>query len=137
VSAVESYVQFAKSRLRGPYRYARTRYTRWRFGFGRGELDAAIRSVGIVPGDTLFLHSGMTGFEGFHGTVAEIINAFEEAVGPEGVLLMPTFSMSGTAVDFARSGRIFDPRRTPSQMGLITEAFRRSPGVVRGVGDRP
>ena len=47
--------------------------------------------------------------------------------------MMPTLSTSGSAVDFAQSGRMFDPRTTPSQVGLLSEVFRRSPGVVRSI----
>ena len=40
---------------------------------------------------------------------------------------------TGSAVEYARSHQIFDVLRTPSRMGLLTELFRRSPGVVRSV----
>ncbi len=126
-------VQLAKSGLRGPYRSARARYIRARFGFGAAELGAAIRQVGLTAGDAVLLHSGMAAFEGFDGAVGEIIVAFQDTVGAGGVLMMPTFSMSGSALEYARSGKVFNPRTTPSQSGLITEVFRRSPGVVRSL----
>ena len=63
--------------------------------------------------------------------MTDIVDVFQEAVGPDGTLMMPTSSMSGSALDFAESGRIFDPLTTPSQLGLLTEVFRRSPDVIR------
>jgi aminoglycoside 3-N-acetyltransferase len=48
-------------------------------------------------------------------------------------LMMPSMPFSGTAIEWARSGTVFDVRRTPSRMGLLSELFRRSPGVVRSV----
>ena len=46
---------------------------------------------------------------------------------------MPTMPFSGTAVDWVRAHPIVDLRRTPSRMGLVSEVFRRSPGVVRSI----
>jgi aminoglycoside 3-N-acetyltransferase len=121
----------AKKWLRRSYRKARSRYVRWRYRFTRADLLDALHQVGIVRGDAILVHSAIAGFEGFDGRVPDIVSVFEEALGPEGTLLMPTLSMSGTAVEFANSGQIFDPRTTPSQMGLLSEVFRRSKGVAR------
>ena len=126
-------IQPAKNWLRGPYRKARPGYVKWRHGFGRAELLAALEQAGIRRGDAVLVRSSMGGFEGFDGTVPDIVTAFEGAVGPEGTLMMPTLSTGGSAVEFAESGRIFDPRTTPSQMGLLSEVFRRSPGVARSI----
>ena len=122
-----------KNLLRGPYRTLHGNYLRLRYGFGADELLESLRRIGIEPGDAVLVHSGMSGFGGFRGTVPEIIQTFEKAVGPSGTLLMPTLSMAGSAIDFAKSNRVFDPRTTASQVGLLTEVFRRSPGVVRSV----
>ena len=54
-----------------------------------------------------------------------ILDSFLRAVGPDGTLLMPLFNF-----DFA-SGKPFDIRSTPSQMGVLTEAARRRAGAVR------
>lgn len=128
-----SLLRFAKNRLRGPYRSMRTRYVRWRRGFGPSELSNLLRDVGIRPGDAVLMHSSATGFEGFGGSIADAIAILRQAVGDTGTLLMPTLSMTGTAIEFAESGKVFNVRTTPSQVGLVTEVFRRSPGVVRSV----
>lgn len=122
----------AKSALRSPYRRIRSQYVKW-FGFGTGDLLSSLRESGIEPGDSVFVHSGMEAFWAWKGTVPEIVATFKEAVGPAGTLILPTFSVMGTAVDFAKSGAIFDPRLTPSRTGLISEVFRRSPDVLRSV----
>jgi len=54
-----------------------------------------------------------------------ILDSFLRVVGPDGTLLMPLFNF-----DFA-SGKPFDIRRTPSQMGVLTETARRRAGAVR------
>jgi aminoglycoside N3'-acetyltransferase len=126
-------VQPAKKALRGPFRKIRASYVRLRYGFGPGDLLVFLRQSGINPGDAVFVHSSMEGFKGFRGTAAEIIQVFQEAVGSGGTLLMPTLSFAGTAIDYARQNRVFDPRTTPSQVGLLTELFRRSPAVIRSL----
>ena len=37
--------------------------------------------AGIRRGDAVLVHSGITGFEGFDGTVPNIVTVFEDAVG--------------------------------------------------------
>ncbi len=126
-------LQPAKKRLRGPYRELRRKYLRLRSGFGPDDLRRLLRENGVSPGDAVLVHSGMSGFEGFRGNLSDIIGVFQEAVGRGGTLLMPTLSMAGSALDYARSNRIFDANTTPSQVGLLTEVFRRSPDVKRSI----
>ncbi len=123
----------AKTWLRGPYHKARSRYIRWRHGFGQPELLAALRSADIDRGDAIIVHSSMKSFEAFAGGAASIIAVFREIIGPDGTLMMPTLSMGGSAINFANSGRVFDPRTTPSHVGLLPEVFRRCPGVTRSI----
>lgn len=56
-----------------------------------------------------------------------IIRILEERVGNSGTLIMPTFSYS-----FCRN-EVFDVINTPSTVGLLTECFRKSDGVVRSL----
>ena len=46
---------------------------------------------------------------------------------------MPTFSMAGSMESCLNSGRVFDVRTTPSQMGVISETFRKREGVLRSL----
>jgi aminoglycoside N3'-acetyltransferase len=81
-------------------------------------------SVGIGRGEIWIVHSSMKSIGSVIGGPAAVIHALEQAVGPAGTLLMPTFS------DPQPDGR-FDLLRTPSRTGLITETFRTMPGVRR------
>lgn len=103
------------------------------WAFDGTDLLRTLRALGIGRGDVVFVHSSFDQFLGFKGTVGDLIRTLQEAVGPEGMLVMPTMPFTGTAVDYAATGKIFDVARTPSQVGLITELFRRTPGVVRSV----
>lgn len=105
---------------------------RWS-SYGREDFVAILRQLGVRLGDVVFVHSSFDRFEAFNGKPTEIIVALQEAVGPAGTLLMPTLPFTGTAVEYVAHGGIFDVVRTPSGMGLLSELFRRSPGVARSV----
>src|SRR5215467_221797 len=122
-----------KDQLKGWRKRLRLAYVRrWR-AFGADELAGALRQLGIRPGDTLLVHSSFDRFAGFSGKPSDVVRVLQEAVGTQGTLLMPTMPFTGTAVDYVSRGSIFDVRRTPSQMGLLTELFRRCPEVIRSV----
>ena len=113
-------------------RLRRTWVRRW-YCYDRKDFLALLRRVGVRLGDIVIVHSSFDRFEAFNGKPTEIILALQQAVGPLGTLLMPTLPFTGTAVAYVANGGIFDVVRTPSRMGLLTELFRRSPGVVRSV----
>jgi aminoglycoside 3-N-acetyltransferase len=108
-------------------------YARKRYAFTSHDLLVLLRKLGIQPGDVLMVHSSFDRFEGFTGKATDVIHILQEAVGPNGTLLMPTMPFNGSAVQYVSQGKVFDPLRTPSCMGLITELFRRSTGVMRSI----
>ncbi|MBI4419847.1 MAG: AAC(3) family N-acetyltransferase [Gemmatimonadetes bacterium] len=101
--------------------------------FAPVDLKLALLELGVVPGDVLMVHSAFDRFLGFQGGPIEAIRALQEVVGAGGTLMMPTIPFRGTAVDYALGDPLFDMRQTVSRMGLITELFRRSPGVLRSI----
>jgi aminoglycoside 3-N-acetyltransferase len=119
--------------VRGWLKRLRGAYTQWRCAFNQDDFLAMLRRLGVKSGDVLLVHSAFDRFEGFTGKATEVIHALQEAVGPGGTILMPTLPFGGMAVDYVSKGRVFDVLRTPSSMGLLTELFRRSAGVVRSV----
>jgi aminoglycoside 3-N-acetyltransferase len=121
------------TRMRGWRKSASSAWQRWRYGFGPDQLLTALRQVGIAVGDVVLVHSSIDRFGAFRGTTVDILATLKRAVGDSGTLLMPTIPFTGTAVDFVQSGQVFDVRRTPSRVGLLTELFRRSDGVTRSV----
>jgi aminoglycoside 3-N-acetyltransferase len=86
--------------------------------------------------DILFVHSSMNGLQSaFTGTALDLVRMLVSFVGPQRTLAMPAFyfgdpDIGGAGETFAERPR-FDLRRTPSQMGLPSELFRRSRGVVQ------
>jgi len=103
------------------------------FAFDAERLRNAMAGLGVQHGDTLLVHSSFDAFDGFQGKPNEVIQLLQTRIGPTGLLMMPTMSFTGTAIELARSNVIFDVLRSPSRMGMISELFRRSTGVLRSV----
>lgn len=101
--------------------------------FSPDDLQKTLTRLGIVSGDTLMVHSSFDAFDGFHGKPSDVITVLKACVGLQGLVMMPTLTFSGTAVAYAQTKPLFDVARTPSRMGLLTELFRRMPGVVRSL----
>lgn len=97
------------------------------------DLNQALVGLGVSAGDTVLVHSSFDAFTGFQGKPTDVIAVLQSTVGSNGLLMMPTMTFSGTAVQYARSLVVFDVMRTPSRMGLLSELFRRSQGVVRSI----
>jgi aminoglycoside 3-N-acetyltransferase len=82
------------------------------------------------------VHSSVNGLAPMYdGNAMELLGALIDYVGPGRTLVMPAFNFGeygGAGVrELLRKNPRFDLRRTPSQMGLLTELFRRSSGVVQ------
>lgn len=122
-----------KQRIKGNLKRFRLAYFRRKHSFGKEDLQELLRQLGLARGDVVLVHSSLDHFEGFAERPREIITALQEVVGAEGTLLMPTLPFTGTAVEYAFQAPLFDVMNTPSRMGLITELFRRSLGVLRSV----
>ena len=97
------------------------------------DLNRALVELGVVAGDVVMVHSAFDSFLGFQGGPVDAIRTLQEVVGARGTLMMPTIPFRGTAVEYALGDPVFDVRQTVSRMGLLTELFRRSPGVVRSI----
>lgn len=99
------------------------------------DFERLLRALGVTSGATVLVHSSMDRLSrrvpGLKPIV--LIRLLQELLGEEGTLLMPTFPFRGRQRDHADRCDTFDVRRTPSQAGLVTEVFRRMPGVVRSL----
>jgi aminoglycoside 3-N-acetyltransferase len=121
----------AKNKLRAIHRRLRRLMVGVFFSYGNDELVRALRAVGVEPGDSVMLHSAFEPHHGFRGTSQDAIDAFLAALGPQGNLLMVSLPYRSSSLDYLSKLKVFDVRRTPSAMGLVSEFFRRRAGVVR------
>ena len=93
------------------------------------DISAALSDLCVAGDDVLFVHSGLRDSLRVAGDTARqkmatVLEGLRGAV-PSGTLMMPTFTYS-----FCR-GEPFDVDRSPSTVGVLTELFRRQPGVRR------
>lgn len=96
------------------------------------DIKNQLLQIGIQKGDILLVHSSMRKIGNLeHGPIT-IINALVECLGEEGTLLMPSFPVrEDAAIKLQDQNFLFDRKHSPSQMGVITEEFRKMPHVSR------
>jgi aminoglycoside 3-N-acetyltransferase len=124
---------YLKQRIKPFYRRGQRLVARALFAYTPAQLEAALATLGIEPGDAVMVHSGFRPTSGFVGSPGDAIDAMLRAVGPEGHLLMMSIPYRGSSQRYAESAPLFDVRRTPSAVGLISEMFRRRAGVTRSL----
>ena len=128
-----SIVTQLKQRVKPLYHRGQRMVARTLFAYSPAELEAAIAKVGIESGDAVMVHSSFARTSGFTGTPGDVIDVLLRAVGPAGHLLMMSIPYRGSSERYADSDPLFDVRRTPSAVGVISELFRRREGVVRSL----
>jgi aminoglycoside 3-N-acetyltransferase len=89
----------------------------------KGDLVQGLKKLGVEPGMVLCVHCSLSAFGKVVGGASGVIEALMVVVGKQGTLMMPTHP--------ARDGQTFNPEKTPSAMGVISEVFRNMPGVIR------
>ncbi len=104
------------------------------FSYDPDRLRAMLDRLGVVPGDALMVHASWLPHNGFQGRPVDMIRCLQAAVGEEGLLVMPSLTYQNeSSRDFLARGVAVDIRRSPSQMGLLTEVFRRGKAVRRSL----
>jgi aminoglycoside 3-N-acetyltransferase len=109
-------------------------------------LARDLRHLGPIEGATVLVHSSLSALGWVVGGAEAVVLALEEAVGPEGTLVMPAYSMNAPepslwtnpAVPESWWGTIrsewppFDPHLSPAvRLGVIAETFRSQHGTSR------
>ena len=89
------------------------------------DVVLSCRKMGIEAGCHLMVHSSLSSIGHVSGGAVTVAEALLEVVGPDGVLMVPTFTHSGT--------EYYDPRLSPSKNGAITESVRHRPEAVRSL----
>jgi aminoglycoside 3-N-acetyltransferase len=100
-------------------------------GITKPQLVEDLHKIGIKKGDSLLVHSSLSKIGFVEGGAKTVIEALLETIGEEGNLLFPTFPAKGRNKIYLEEHSEFDIRHTPSQMGSITEYFRKMKGVSR------
>jgi aminoglycoside 3-N-acetyltransferase len=88
-----------------------------------------IEGFGIKKGDNLIVSSSFGNLNA-NFTPGELILLLQDLVGKEGNIVMP-FYPPGNSYEWAKSGRIFDMKKTRSSMGILTQVFSNMPDVFK------
>ncbi len=92
------------------------------------ELVEELKRLGMRSGAVVIVHSAMSSFYNYMGTPDELIDELLKAIGPDGTLCMPAYPD-----DKFNPSKVFDVRTEKSAAGLLTETFRKRPGVKRSL----
>ena len=98
----------------------------------REGVAAIFRNCGVSQGDVVFLHSDALVTAELHGNdinqnVDTLFGGITDLLGLEGTLVLPTFTYSAT------KGEVYNVQQTQSDVGLLTEFFRKRPAVRRSL----
>ena len=92
------------------------------------DIVRGLRELGVQEGDILMVHSALSSLGRVEDGADALIDALLEAVGPSGTVAMPTLYLPAIS-----GAEVFDVNESPSQMGEVTEVFRKRAGVIRGM----
>jgi aminoglycoside N3'-acetyltransferase len=104
--------------------------------FNSDELCADLTRRLPADSEIVMVHSSYENMQPMYtGSPIDLVAGLARLCGPERTLVMPAFVMGGRSFDLEGyfRNRPFDLRRTPSEMGLLAEVFRRTPGVLRSL----
>lgn len=97
------------------------------------DIISSLKEHGLRSGDVAMVHSSLSRLGNVQGGAATVIRALLEVLGDDGTLVMPSFPARGYTYNYLSKNPSFDVRHTPSQMGVITETFRKIKGVKRSM----
>ena len=94
---------------------------------GLDDIELFLKTSNVKKGDTLFVHSSWKELGNTDFTGKELIEFLIGFLGQDGTLCMPAFPANQSKINE------FNVKFTPSAAGLLTEIFRRYPGVKRSI----
>ncbi len=105
----------------------------YRKKYNASDIVAKMAAMGMKRGSIVFIHSSMTQFYNYQGSVESLIKAIIEFIGEEGTLLMPAYPhITKPQADMSNEIQ-FDVVNTKSAAGYLTEVFRKYHGVKRSI----
>lgn len=127
------------TRARNLYMAARRRmHPLMRRYYGTFDVESLREHLDTTVGvdfEILMVHSSVNNMQPMYtGSPLELVRMLMDFCGPDRTLAMPTFyfgepGLGGPRVVFSKNPRA-NIRKIPSQVGIVSELFRRSPGVV-------
>jgi aminoglycoside 3-N-acetyltransferase len=90
------------------------------------------KELGITKGSIVFIHSSVDNLN-IRFDALRLLEILLETVGKEGTLVFPCWHFTYRAEEYLKSGKVFDVRRSPSALGMLSEMARRYPGAKRSL----
>jgi aminoglycoside 3-N-acetyltransferase len=101
----------------------------------KAEITADLTALGLVPGDTVMMHSSLKSLGYVEGGAMAVLEAVFAAISPGGTLVVPTYYLPGGTIHATckMPDYIFDPRVHGSNLGKLPDTFLKFPGVQRSI----
>lgn len=90
-----------------------------------------LEKLGISKGDIVIVHSSIDNLASLGIDAMWILNYLRKRVGNDGTLVLPTFPLYNEKNRLDEGSYLYNPKKTISATGLITNIFLRMPGVIR------
>ncbi len=90
------------------------------------DIKAALKEIGIKSDDTVIFHTSLKSFGVVDGGAETVIAAIKEYL-KDGTVVFPALRLN----NFKDAFKDWDIKNTPSDVGLISETFRKQQGVLR------
>ncbi len=93
------------------------------------QLAEVFRGTGLQAGDLVLVHSSLRKLGPVEGGADTVLDALLEVLGPAGTLALPTHTFRLVNA----SQPVFHQTLTPTNVGVLTNVFRKRQGVIRGL----
>ncbi len=90
------------------------------------DIILVLKKMGLKEGDNVFIHCSWDEFYNYDGTEKDLIDAIISVIGSDGTLIMPAYPLK-------KKGKVFNVKKTVTAAGLLSETFRKYPGVKRSI----
>ncbi len=88
-----------------------------------------VEELGVKTGDRLIVTSGFASLNSNGYSPQDVILLLQDLVGEQGTLMLPYYPPMNST-EWAKKGMVFDMNTTKSGMGILTNVFKKMPGVV-------
>jgi aminoglycoside 3-N-acetyltransferase len=88
--------------------------------------------LGIHEGSVVFIHSSVDALN-IDFPVYRLLEILLETVGENGTIAFPAWHFTYRAEEYLKKDLVFDVKRSPSVLGLLSELARRHPDAIRSI----
>ena len=93
--------------------------------YTKEQLKKQVENMGLTGEETILIHSSMKSIGEVEGGADTVLDAWIEYFG-HGLLLLPTHTWKNINAD----SPVYNPKETPSCVGLLTNMFLKRDGVI-------